>query len=104
MYVLCLNYSTCIFTVLLINTDFTKSSNGFVENRMETEMIISNIILTRFKWFKRMDNEKYSQGGHGTGKTGNLVLTFSRQGKHREFCSDTGKNLLTQGKYLDCDY
>ena len=40
------------------------------------------------------------QGGHGTGKTGNLVLTFSRQGKHREFCSDTGKKLLTQGKYL----
>ena len=36
--------------------------------------------------------------------TGNLVLTFSRQGKHREFGSDTGKNLLTQGKYLDCDY
>ena len=34
----------------------------------------------------------------------NLVLTFSRQGKHREFGSDTGKNLLTQGKYLDCDY
>ena len=28
-------------------------------------------------------------------ETGNLVLTFSRQGKHREFCSDTGKNLLT---------
>ena len=45
-----------------------------------------------------------AQGGHSTGKTGNLVLTFSRQGKHREFCSDTGKNLLTQGKYLDCDY
>ena len=44
------------------------------------------------------------QGGHGTGKTGNLVLTFSRQGKHREFCSDIGKNLLTQGKYLDCNY
>ena len=44
------------------------------------------------------------QGGHDTGKTGNLVLTFSRQGKHREFCSETGKNLLTQGKYLDCDY
>ena len=45
-----------------------------------------------------------TQGGHGTGKTGNLVLTFSRQGKHREFCSDTGKKLLTRGKYLDCDY
>ena len=49
-------------------------------------------------------NHLIGQGGHGTGKTGNLVLTFSRQGKHREFCSDTGKNLLTQGKYLDCDY
>ena len=31
---------------------------------------------------------KDEQGGHGTG---NLVLTFSRQGKHREFCSDTEK-------------
>ena len=40
------------------------------------------------------------QGGHGTGKTGNLVLTFSRQGKHREFCFDTGKNFETQGKYF----
>ena len=26
------------------------------------------------------------QGGHGIGKTGNLGLTFSRQGKRREFC------------------
>ena len=41
-----------------------------------------------------------SQGGHGTGKTGNLVLTFSRQGKHREFCFDTGKIFETQGKYF----
>ena len=41
-----------------------------------------------------------AQGGHGTGKTGNLVLTFSRQGKHREFCFDTGKNSETQGKYF----
>ena len=40
------------------------------------------------------------QGGHGTGKTGNLVLTFSRQGKHREFCFDTGKNFETHGKYF----
>ena len=44
--------------------------------------------------------EKRGQGGHGTGKTGNLVLTFSRQGKHREFCFDTGKNSETQGKYF----
>ena len=42
------------------------------------------------------DTFELNQGGHGTGKTGNLVLTFSRQGKHREFCSDTGKNLPTQ--------
>ena len=40
------------------------------------------------------------QGGHGTGKTGNLVLTFSRQGKHREFCCNTGKIFETQGKYF----
>ena len=45
-------------------------------------------------------NLKQYQGGHGTGKTGNLVLTFSRQGKHREFCFDTGKNFETQGKYF----
>ena len=43
---------------------------------------------------------KVIQGGHGTGKTGNLVLTFSRQGKHREFCFDTGKKFETQGKYF----
>ena len=44
------------------------------------------------------------QGGHGTGKTGNLVLNFSRQGKHREFCCNTGKILETQGKYILTDY
>ena len=43
---------------------------------------------------------KVPQGGHGTGKTGNLVLTFSRQGKHREFCCNTGKVFETQGKYF----
>ena len=45
----------------------------------------------------------FIQGGHGTGKTrktGILVLTFSRQGKHREFCFDTWKNFETQGKYF----
>ena len=38
------------------------------------------------------------QGGHGTGKT--EFGSFSRQGKHREFCFDTGKNFETQGKYF----
>ena len=28
---------------------------------------------------------KATQGCHGTGKTGNLKVHFSRQGKHREF-------------------
>ena len=37
------------------------------------------------------------------GKQGIWFLLFP-DGKHREFCCDTGKNLLTQGKYLDCDY
>ena len=35
------------------------------------------------------------QGGHGTGKTGNLAVNFSRQGKHREFSKF---NFFTQGK------
>ena len=33
------------------------------------------------------------QGGHGTGKTGNLVINFSRQGKHM------GNLGTTQGKF-----
>ena len=36
------------------------------------------------------------QGGHSTGKTGNLVITFSRQGKHREFRYNTVKIWTTQ--------
>ena len=45
----------------------------------------------------------HKQGGHGTGKTENLAVNFSRQGKHREFsqfyflhrenCANTGKIL-----------
>ena len=56
----------------------------------------------RKRW--RKQRKMLNQGGHGTGKTGNLVLTFSRQGKHREFCCDIGKKFETQGKYFDCDY
>ena len=37
------------------------------------------------------------QGGHSTGKTGNLVITFSRQKKHRKFRYNTGKIWTTQG-------
>ena len=60
------------------------------------------------------------QGGHGTGKTGNLAVNFSRQGKHREFskfnflhrenCGNTGKILKIQNflkilllKWQQCD-
>ena len=46
------------------------------------------------------------QGCHGTGKTGNLKVHFSRHGKHREFakkilkiCSYTGNLPPTQGKF-----
>ena len=45
-------------------------------------------------------------GGGGTGKTGNLKVHFSRQGKHREFakkilktCFYTGNLPPTQGKF-----
>ena len=43
------------------------------------------------------------QGGHGTrriGKTGNFVLTFSRLGKHREFCCNAGNFFETGGDVL----
>ena len=42
------------------------------------------------------------QDGHGTGKTGNLDVDFSRQGKHRElsyFNFYTAKIVATQGKF-----
>ena len=55
--------------------------------------------------------QKENQGGHGTGKAGNLAVNFSRQGKHREFskfnflhrenCANTGKILLL--KWLQGD-
>ena len=32
-----------------------------------------------------MSRVQHGQGGHGTGKTVNLAVNFSRQGKHREF-------------------
>ena len=44
------------------------------------------------------------QGGHGTGKTGNLDVNFSRQGKHREFSkfsSYTGKIMATLRKFCN---
>ena len=50
-----------------------------------------------------IDKRRGVQSGHGTGKTGNLAVNFSRQGKHREFsqfyflhrenCANTGKIL-----------
>ena len=62
------------------------------------EEILRNISMARLICLVKLALS--SQGGHGTGKTRNLVLTFSRQGKHREFCFDTGKKFETQGKYF----
>ena len=59
-----------------------------------------NKTMQRFLISKSQMGSYYVQGGHGTGKTGNLVLTFSRQGKHREFCCNTGNFFETQGKYF----
>ena len=39
------------------------------------------------------------QGCHGTGKTGNLEVPFSRQGKHREFAKNIKNMFFTQGIY-----
>ena len=82
------------------------------------DLYTNNLPLVMTLTFWLVHRQIQLQGGHGTGKTGNLVLTFSRQGKHREFRFDTGKNFETQGKYFsvtqgknldtgeifDCDY
>ena len=44
----------------------------------------------------------YMQGGHGTGKTGNLAVNFSRQGNIRNLVNlifYTAKIVPTQGKF-----
>ena len=51
-------------------------SYGIVWSRLETKLCSVNV---------RFYNKKSLQGGHGTGKTGNLAVNFSRQGKHGEF-------------------
>ena len=86
--------------VMVLNALFEKNIFPPIFPSIHFVMVMVSYLIT-VCWLRKV---QYFQGGHGTGKTGNLVLTFSRQGKHREFCSDTGKNLLTQGKYLDCNY
>ena len=69
--------------------------NKFMKCTVMTYRKLNDTLWNDFK-----PSVNYNQGGHGTGKTGNLVLTFSRQGKHREFCCNTGKVFETQGKYF----
>jgi len=61
----------------------------------------TNLKITKPIYFLQVAIDLCSlvQGGHATGKTGNLDVNFSRQGKHREFSSDTGKIVATQGKF-----
>ena len=42
--------------------------------------------------------KEQDQGGHGTGKTGNLEVHFSRQGKHREFAKNI-KNMVLHREF-----
>ena len=44
------------------------------------------------------------QGGRGTGKTGNLVLTFSRQEKKGNYFVTQGKFLRHKENIFDCIY
>ena len=76
---------------------------GFLQLPLSPGQTDTTENITFVTWLAGVNNGV--QGGHGTGKTGNLVLTFSRQGKkkHREFYFDTGKNFETQGKYFFCD-
>ena len=47
-------------------------------------VLTSNAVVTVSPWTVTV-NLVMNQGGHGAGKTGNLAVNFSRQGKHREF-------------------
>ena len=45
----------------------------------------------------------HTQGGHGTGKTGNLAVNFSRQGKYREFSKFNFLHRENCGKMENCE-
>ena len=47
-----------------------------------------DVFLGFLFYFEFLYVQQY-QGGHGTGKTGNLVINFTRQRKHREFRYNT---------------
>ena len=65
----------------------------------DTEILRCHDVMTSLMTSSAMHMRQ--QGGHSTGKTGNLAVNFSRQGKHREFskfnflhrenCGNTGK-------------
>ena len=60
-------------------------------------------IMATIKMMHSAINYREYQGGHGTGKTGNLAVNFSRQGKHRELSKFNclhRKNCGTTGKIL----
>ena len=74
----------------------SENDKPFMNDQMER--LVSLGILS-----KNSTSHTLPQGGHGTGKTGNLAGNFSRQGNHREFikfnflhrvnCGNTGKIL-----------
>ena len=87
---------------------------NYTMEKLDNDLKVSlNSLLCRFRlqwWIQRVQARITKickilliQGGHGTGKTGNLAVNFSRQGKHREFskfnflhrenCGNTGKIL-----------
>ena len=67
------------------------------------DLFLRYVILVLMFIFAISIEDIFGQGGHGTGKTGNLAVNFSRQGKHskfskfnflhRENCGNTGKIL-----------
>ena len=60
-------------------------------NRRRDDIVISICkcvicgTLSHHKWQLLVVVMSGSQGGHGTGKTGNLAVSSSRHGKHGEF-------------------
>ena len=92
----------------ITNEEFLFAENySHLQNRVEDRLM--NYLLAHELFVKI--NHKPIQDGHGTGKTGNLAVNFSRQGKHKEFSkltflhrengTNTGKILLLKWQQGD---
>ena len=89
----------CTLTCLcMVNLRVTSGATPAFSTNRSSKCVYSMLTFWTSLMQATEGRQTVDQGGHGTGKTGNLVISFSRQGKHREFKSNTGKICTAQGK------